>query len=53
LASEGYDVITVANGHEALAALRSEGPVSLVLLDLMMPAMDGWTFMAERARDRS
>jgi CheY-like chemotaxis protein len=51
LACEGYDVIAVANGQEALAALRGEDRVCLVLLDMMMPAMDGWTFMAERNRD--
>ncbi len=52
LESEGYGVIEVANGQEALAALRlGVGGVCLVLLDLMMPTMDGWTFMAERARD--
>jgi CheY-like chemotaxis protein len=51
LASEGYDVIAVSDGQEALDVLRGDDHVRLVLLDLMMPTMDGWTFMAERARD--
>lgn len=41
---EGYHVHAVANGAEALEALRDE-PTSLVLLDVMMPVMDGWTFL--------
>ncbi len=40
LSSEGYEVITAANGREGLARLR-ERPVNLVLLDCMMPIVDG------------
>ena len=40
LAWEGYAVRTAANGHGALDALR-DGRVDVVLLDLMMPGMDG------------
>src|SRR4051812_28063028 len=43
----GYDVTAVANGQEGLDALRAMAPPRLILLDLMMPVMDGWTF-AER-----
>jgi len=47
---EGYPVVTATNGVEALAALEREPP-SLVLLDMRMPVMDGWTFIrAARAR---
>src|SRR4051812_3367595 len=45
----GYSVTTAANGQEGLDALRAMGPPRLILLDLMMPVMDGWTF-AERLR---
>ncbi len=38
---EGFDVDVAADGIEALAALRSDGPYALVLFDIMMPRMDG------------
>jgi DNA-binding response OmpR family regulator len=41
LESRGYRVATAHDGNEALALLESVGP-SLVLLDVMMPGMDGW-----------
>lgn len=40
LTAEGYQVITASNGHEGLVRLR-ESPVDLVLLDCMMPVVDG------------
>jgi len=50
LEGEGYAVRCAANGRQALEVLaRSEAP-SLILLDLMMPIMDGWQFLAERRR---
>jgi DNA-binding response OmpR family regulator len=47
LADEGYDVRTAGNGREALAILHVWRP-DLILLDLMMPEMDGWAFRAEQ-----
>ena len=41
LESKGYQVTTAANGKEALAKLESARP-KVVLLDVMMPGMDGW-----------
>lgn len=49
LADEGYDVKTAANGRQALAVLSSWVP-HLIVLDLMMPEMDGWAFRAEQVR---
>jgi two-component system chemotaxis response regulator CheY len=40
---EGYQVQRARNGREALQRLEQELP-DLVLLDLMMPVMDGWEF---------
>ncbi len=41
LAEKGYDVVTAAEGQEALTRAQLEHP-DLVLLDIMMPQMDGW-----------
>jgi CheY-like chemotaxis protein len=46
---EGYHVITAANGYQALAQVEEEDP-DLIFLDLMMPQMDGWSFVAELRR---
>ena len=50
LESEGYHVITKTNGREALNYLQNAIPPSLILLDLMMPVMDGWQFRQEQLR---
>jgi CheY-like chemotaxis protein len=44
LEEEGYRVTQAANGAEALARLRDVIVPRLILLDLMMPVMDGWEF---------
>lgn len=42
-----YKVIQAKNGQEALRILRQEKP-DVVLLDLVMPKMDGWQFLKTR-----
>jgi len=49
--STGCSVVTAANGLEALEQLRTGLTPSLILLDLMMPVMDGCAFDHELARD--
>ena len=49
--SEGMAVETAKNGEEALALLRAGRLPGLVLLDLMMPVMNGWEFLDEVAKD--
>jgi len=51
LEDEGYAVVRASHGGEALEALRGEPRPDLVLLDLMMPVMDGWQFRAEQRKD--
>jgi len=51
LADEGFEVVPAANGEEALGLLRTFRP-DVIVLDLMMPVMDGWQFANElKARD--
>jgi len=40
LQAEGYDVVTACNGKEAIHELE-QGPFDLVILDIVMPEMDG------------
>ncbi len=50
LASAGYEIDEAANGLEGLAAARRARP-DLIVLDLMMPVMDGWQFREAQERD--
>jgi CheY-like chemotaxis protein/predicted transcriptional regulator len=51
LADEGYDVITAANGVEALERVNDGARPALILMDLFMPVMDGWALRAELEKD--
>ena len=51
LLDEGYQVAHASNGREALALLHSQPEPSVILLDLMMPEMDGAQFREEQLRD--
>ena len=51
LESEGCPVVGAGNGQEALNQMRMGPSPCLILLDLMMPVMDGWQFRAEQMRD--
>ncbi|MBI3183929.1 MAG: response regulator [Myxococcales bacterium] len=51
LEDEGYQALPASNGKEALALLRSCPVPRVILLDLMMPVMNGWQFLEELARD--
>jgi DNA-binding response OmpR family regulator len=50
LSASGFAVATASNGLDALLAARLRRPV-LILLDLAMPVMDGFTFRIEQLRD--
>jgi len=52
LARLGYQVITTADGFEALALVNSERP-DLVLLDLMLPGLDGFEICRRLRREHS
>jgi CheY-like chemotaxis protein len=48
LTIEGFDAAAVANGREALEYLRGSARPHVILLDLMMPVMDGWEFRRQQ-----
>lgn len=49
LVDEGYAVRTVRHGQAALEALH-DSPPNVILLDLMLPVLDGWEFLEARVR---
>jgi len=49
LESAGYRTAIAANGYEALKQLQTNTP-DLILLDMMMPGMDGWQFREEQRK---
>jgi CheY-like chemotaxis protein len=51
LHGEGFAPITAPNGAEAMTLLRAGAPAKVILLDLMMPVMDGWTFRRVQQAD--
>jgi CheY-like chemotaxis protein len=52
LGEEGFGVDVASNGRQALEWLQAHpGQISLVLLDLMMPTMDGLTFLSIKESD--
>jgi CheY-like chemotaxis protein len=51
LQGEGYDVVEAGHGAEALQRLQEDTGVGLILLDLMMPVMNGWEFRAAQTQD--
>jgi CheY-like chemotaxis protein len=51
LNEEGYRVVAAENGRQALEYLRSGPRPAVILLDLMMPVMNGWEFRQEQSRN--
>lgn len=51
LRDEGYEVVGAAHGREALDKLRGGQRPCVILLDLTMPVMNGWQFLAEQRED--
>src|SRR5260221_3506520 len=51
LGIEGFETAAVANGREALEYLHSVKKPDVILLDLMMPVMDGWEFRRRQQAD--
>lgn len=51
LEEAGYGVALASNGLDALRYLDAHPPPSLILLDLMMPIINGWAFRAAQQRE--
>ena len=51
LRDEGFHVSCSTNGREALGHLHHGPPPDVIVLDLMMPVMDGWQFRLEQKKD--
>jgi two-component system, cell cycle sensor histidine kinase and response regulator CckA len=51
LSMEGFRVAGCSNGREALDWLRASPKPDIILLDLMMPIMDGWQFRVAQKDD--
>jgi CheY-like chemotaxis protein len=51
LALEGFEARTAGNGREALDCLQDGETPDVILLDLMMPVMDGWEFRRRQESD--
>ena len=52
LTQQGFHVVTATNGREALYAARQDNP-DAILLDIMMPEMDGFQFLEHYRREKS
>jgi len=53
LEADGYRVLVAGNGREALKQLRTTACVCVIVLDLLLPVMDGPRFRSVQLRDRS
>jgi HAMP domain-containing protein/CheY-like chemotaxis protein/signal transduction histidine kinase len=47
LERQGMEVLTATNGQEAIQLLRDRPDTALILMDIMMPGMDGYETMRE------
>ncbi|MBQ1362802.1 MAG: response regulator, partial [Oscillospiraceae bacterium] len=53
LEAENYEVVSASNGLEALSALRNDDEIALVLLDIMMPELDGISTLARLREEKN
>lgn len=53
LRQNGFEVAEASDGGDALRTLRAGFRPRLILLDLMLPHVDGWAFRAEQVKDPS
>jgi CheY-like chemotaxis protein len=51
LTKDGREIVTAGDGQEAMKRLTKVPRPRVILLDLMMPRMDGWEFLRRRSAD--
>jgi CheY-like chemotaxis protein len=51
VAKDGREIVTATDGQEALERLTEVPRPCLILLDLMMPRMNGWEFLQRKSAD--
>jgi CheY-like chemotaxis protein len=53
LGKDGREIVTAGDGQEAIERLAKVARPRVILLDLMMPRMDGWEFLRRQSADPS
>jgi CheY-like chemotaxis protein len=53
LRKDGREIVTAGDGQEAMECLAKGARPRVILLDLMMPRMDGWEFLRRQSADPS
>ena len=53
LGKDGRQIVTADNGQEAMERLTRVPRPRVILLDLVMPQMDGWEFLRRQSADPS
>jgi CheY-like chemotaxis protein len=48
LSRHGFEVVTAEHGQDALDRLADDPAFGAIVLDIMMPVMDGWAFLEAR-----
>jgi CheY-like chemotaxis protein len=53
LKKEGYDILTAIDSEEALKIIDSKAKIDMILLDLLLPDVDGFMLLEKIRQDKS
>lgn len=51
LTSQGFEVLTASDGLEAYQQIKEHADIDIILLDIMMPNMDGYQFISRLRKE--